>query len=84
MEKRVENLEELSELLTRQLVDYNKNLIQINQNLIHEIRSLREAYSKQDVRSSSYLLLCNISLFLAPTNEFSLFEGRFSGLEELA
>lgn len=59
----MENLEELSELLTRQLVDYNKNLIQINQNLIHEIRSLREAYSKQDV--SYFLSFLFISLFFS-------------------
>jgi predicted RNA-binding protein with EMAP domain len=48
MEQRIQNLEELCELITKQVVEQNKNLVEINQNLINEIRSLKAAYVKQD------------------------------------
>ena len=52
MEQRVQNLEELCELITKQVVEQNKNIIDVNQNLITEIRSLRSAFVKQDVSRS--------------------------------
>ena len=52
MEQRIQNLEELCELITKQVVEQNKNIIDVNQNLINEIRSLRAAFVKQDVSFS--------------------------------
>lgn len=49
MEHRIKNLEDLCELITKEVVDQNKNMIDMNKNLISEIRALREAYVKQDV-----------------------------------
>jgi hypothetical protein len=49
MEQRVTLLEDLIELITKQMVDQNKKLIETNINLLTEIRLLRDVYSKQDV-----------------------------------
>ena len=55
MEQRVRNLEDLCELITKQVVEQNKNMIEINKNLLNEIKCLREAYVKQDVSITTYL-----------------------------
>lgn len=62
MEQRVLNLEELCELITKQVVDQNKNMIEVNQNLITEIRSLRAAFVKQDVSRRTLVTCCAQSL----------------------
>lgn len=49
MEQRLKTLEDLCELITKEVVHQNKNMIEINKNLLSEIKSLREAYIKQDV-----------------------------------
>ena len=49
MEQRLKNLEDLSELITKEIVQQNKSMIDINKNLLSEIKALREAYVKQDV-----------------------------------
>jgi hypothetical protein len=49
MEQRLKNLEDLSELLTKQMVNQSKSMIEVNKNLLGEIKSLREAYVKQNV-----------------------------------
>jgi hypothetical protein len=49
MEQRLKSLEDLCELITKEIVQQNKNIIEVNKNLITEIRSLREVYVKQDV-----------------------------------
>lgn len=49
MEQRLKNLEDLSELLTKQMVNQSKSMIDVNKNLLGEIKSLREAYAKQNV-----------------------------------
>ncbi len=49
MEQRVRNLEDLCELITKEIVEQNKSMIEMNKNLINEIKCLREAYVKQDV-----------------------------------
>ena len=59
MEQRVQNLEELCELITKQVVEQNKNIIDVNQNLITEIRSLRAAFVKQDVSELFGLYTCH-------------------------
>lgn len=43
------NLEDLCELITKEIVEQNKSMIEMNKNLINEIKCLREAYVKQDV-----------------------------------
>jgi len=48
MEQRLKTLEDLCELITKEVVHQNKNMIEINKNLLSEIKSLREAYIKQD------------------------------------
>ncbi|CAF0732609.1 unnamed protein product [Brachionus calyciflorus] len=48
MDQRIKNLEDLCELITKEVVDQNKSMIDMNKNLINEIRALREAYVKQD------------------------------------
>lgn len=48
MDQRLKNLEDLSELLTKEMVQQSKSMIEINKNLLSEIKSLREAYVKQD------------------------------------
>jgi hypothetical protein len=48
MEQRVKNVEDLCELITKEIVEQNKTLIYMNKSLISEIRSLREAYVRQD------------------------------------
>jgi hypothetical protein len=52
MENRVKNLEDLCELITKQVVETNKQMVEMNKNLINEIRFLREAYSKQNVKKT--------------------------------
>ena len=47
MEQRLKNLEDLSELLTKEMV---QSMIETNKNLLIEIKSLRDAFVKQDVR----------------------------------
>lgn len=49
MEQRLKNLEDLSELITKEIVQQNKSMIEMNKNLLSEIKSMREAYVKQDV-----------------------------------
>ncbi len=49
MDQRLKNLEDLSELITKEIVQQNKSMIDMNKNLLSEIRSLREAFVKQDV-----------------------------------
>lgn len=48
MEQRVKNLEVVCELITKEIVEQNKQMIEMNKSLLNEIRSLREAYVKQD------------------------------------
>lgn len=48
MDQRLKNLEDLSELLTKEMVQQNKSMIETNKNLLVEIKSLREAFVKQD------------------------------------
>jgi t-SNARE complex subunit (syntaxin) len=63
MEQRVRNLEDLCELITKQVVEQNKNMIEINKNLINEIKCLREAYVKQDVSITTYIHFLFYSIF---------------------
>lgn len=49
MEDRVKNLENLCELITKEIVEQNKSMIEMNKNLINEIKCLRESFVKQDV-----------------------------------
>ena len=49
MDQRLKNLEDLSELITKEVVQQNKSMIDMNKNLLFEIKSLREAFVKQDV-----------------------------------
>jgi hypothetical protein len=49
MEQRLKSLEDLCELVTKEIVQQNKNMIEVNKSLLSEIKSLREAYVKQDV-----------------------------------
>ncbi len=49
MEQRLKNLEDLSELITKEIVQQNKSMIEMNKNLLNEIKNLRETYAKQDV-----------------------------------
>jgi t-SNARE complex subunit (syntaxin) len=58
METRVKNLEDLCELITKEIVEQNKNMIEINKNLITEMRALREAFVKQDVSCWRHRRLC--------------------------
>lgn len=48
MDQRLKNLEDLSELLTKEMVQQNKCMIETNKNLLVEIKSLRESFVKQD------------------------------------
>ena len=48
MEQRLKNLEDVCELITKEIVEQSKNMIEMNKSLINEIRCLREAYVKQD------------------------------------
>jgi hypothetical protein len=48
MEQRLKNLEDLCELLTKESVEQSKMMIEMNKNLINEIRCLRESVVKQD------------------------------------
>jgi len=48
MDQRLKNLEDLSELITKEIVQQNKTMIDMNKNLLCEIKSLREAFVKQD------------------------------------
>jgi len=57
MEQRVRNLEDLCELITKEIVEQNKSMIEMNKNLINEIKCLREAYVKQDVSCCFFLNL---------------------------
>lgn len=50
MDQRVNTLEELCSLISNQVMDQNKSLIKVNQNLIDELRQLKDVLSKQDVR----------------------------------
>ena len=47
MEQRLKNLENLSELLTKEMV---QSTIEANKNLLIEIKSLRDSFVKQNVR----------------------------------
>lgn len=49
MDQRLKNLEDLNELIIKEIVQQNRNTIEMNKNLLFEIKSLREAYIKQDV-----------------------------------
>ena len=49
MEQRLKNLEDLSELITKEIVQQNKSMIEMNKNLLSEIKAMRETYAKQDV-----------------------------------
>ena len=65
MEQRVTNLESLCELLGKQVLEQNNNLITMNRNLISEIKGLRDAYLKQNVSYFySSVLKCLAGLFL--------------------
>jgi hypothetical protein len=48
MEQRIKNLEDVCELITKEIVEQSKAMIEMNKSLIAEIRCLREAYVKQD------------------------------------
>jgi hypothetical protein len=48
MEQRLKNLEDVCELITKEIVEQSKSMIEMNKSLISEIRCLREAYVKQD------------------------------------
>lgn len=50
MDQRLKSLEDLCELITKEIVQQNKNMIEVNKSLLSEIKSLREAYVKQDVK----------------------------------
>ena len=49
MEQRLKNLEDLCELITKEVVQQNRTMLEINASLIGEIQSLREAQDKQEV-----------------------------------
>ena len=49
MEQRLKNLEDLSELITKEIVQQNKSMIEMNKKLLSEIKAMRETYAKQDV-----------------------------------
>jgi E3 SUMO-protein ligase RanBP2 len=48
MEQRIKNLEDLCELITKEIVDLNKNMIDMNKNLLSEIKCLRELCVQQE------------------------------------
>ena len=66
MEQRLKSLEDLCELITKEIVQQNKNIIEVNKNLISEIRSLREVYVKQDV--SIFYFVQNFFYYLKKIN----------------
>ena len=43
MEQRLKNLEDLSELITKEIVQQNKSMIEMNKNLLSEIKAMRDA-----------------------------------------
>lgn len=44
------SLEELCEIISKQVIEQNKSIVDVNQNLLSEIRNLREIIAKQDVK----------------------------------
>ena len=48
MEQRLKTLEDVCELITKEVVEQSKNMIEMNKNLISEIRNLRNDFVKQD------------------------------------
>ena len=56
MEERVKNLEDLCEMITKEIVTQNKSMIEMNKNLINEIKCLRETFVKQDVSFRNFYL----------------------------
>jgi E3 SUMO-protein ligase RanBP2 len=79
MEQRIKNLEDLCELITKEIVEQNKNVIEMNKNLITEIRSLREAYVKQDEDFEEFKILLKkiYDLNRQNPNGFNLFPTNF-------
>lgn len=49
METRVKVLEELCEIVAKQSLEQNNRMMEINKNLLNEIRFLRESLEKKDV-----------------------------------
>lgn len=61
MENRVKVLEDLCEMLAKQSIEQNNRIMEINKNLLAEIRYLRETFEKKDVRNT---LLFNYQRFI--------------------
>ena len=55
MEDRIKVLEELCEMLAKQSIEQNNRIMEINRNLINEIKYLRESIEKKDVNQPKNL-----------------------------
>ena len=80
MEQRLKTLEDLCGMITKEVVDQNKNMMEMNKNLLNEIRYLRESFVKQDDYFEEFKLLLrklyelnkqNAALTQFPANIFS-------------
>jgi E3 SUMO-protein ligase RanBP2 len=68
MEQRLKTLEDLCGMITKEVVDQNKNMMEMNKNLLNEIRYLRESFVKQDDYFEEFKLLLRKLLELNKQN----------------